>query len=69
MFHNKPLYLTDVMALLEETTVVGNIEQWCRTYLDTGRHAQDWEVRLAAQTAQYAQWRQTGSFGDTDAIP
>ena len=28
ILHNKPLYLTDVMALLEETTVIGNIEHW-----------------------------------------
>ena len=66
MLHSNPLYLTDVLALPEETTVVGDIEQWCRTYLDTGRHAADWETRLAAQTAQYTRWRQTGSLGESE---
>ncbi len=33
----------------ERTTVVGDIEEWARLYLDTGQHLKEWDERMAAQ--------------------
>jgi hypothetical protein len=35
--------------ILGETGISDDIEAWARAYLDTGLHAEDWEVQRAVQ--------------------
>ncbi len=43
----------------ERTTVVGDIEEWARLYLDTGQHLKEWDERIAAQTKRLAEYETT----------
>ena len=48
MAKEKPLYLTDIMALPQQTDVVGDLDLFMH-YLDSGQAALDWEGRMVEQ--------------------
>ena len=48
MTKKQPLYLTDIMALPQQTDVVGDLDLFMH-YLDSGKAALDWEGRMAGQ--------------------
>ena len=48
MAKEEPLYLTDIMALPQQTDVVGDLDLFMR-YLDSGQAAQDYERKMAEQ--------------------
>ena len=48
-----------MMSHPQETDVLGDIEQWADTYLDSGLHLEDWDQRIQIQEAHFSTYLQT----------
>lgn len=57
-------------ALPDETTIVGDLEDWATRYLDTGQAARDWTRLMVRWRRRYANYVVTGNTwgGESDDI-
>ena len=59
MHRTQPLYLADILALPQQTDVVGDVELFLR-YIDSGQATADYDRMLAEQQRRFAHFQQTG---------